>query len=216
MSGRVLSHLTISLDGFGAGPDQSSQNPLGIGAERLHEWLLATATFQGEHPGVTAQAPTASDADEAAARAMSAGIGAYVMGRNMFSPGRGEWDLDWRGWWGENPPYHTPVFVLTHHAREPLEMDGGTRFEFVTDGIEAALERARTAAGAGDVAIAGGPATVDQYLAAGLLDELHLHVAPIVLGAGERLFAAGGEPKLEPLSAAASARAVHVSYRVVR
>ena len=216
MSGRVLSHLTISADGFVAGPDQSAENPLGVGGGRLHEWLLATSAFQEAHASVDAGELGESDIDNAAAAAMSAGVGAYIMGRNMFGPDRGEWDLDWRGWWGDEPPYHAAVFVLSHRPREPLEMSGGTRFEFVTDGVAAALERARAAAGDGHVLIAGGASTVDQYLAAGLLDELHLHIAPIVLGAGERLFAAAGEPRLEPLSAAASARAVHVSYRVVR
>jgi dihydrofolate reductase len=144
------------------------------------------------------------------------GIGAYIMGRNMFSPGRGEWDASWQGWWGDDPPYHTPVFVLTHFPREPLEMPGGTTFHFVTDGIESALASAREAAGPDkDVAIAGGASAVRQYLAAGLLDELYLHVVPVVLGAGERLLDDVGDPELEPIEVVHSPAVTHVRYRVV-
>jgi dihydrofolate reductase len=142
--------------------------------------------------------------------------GAYVMGRNMFGPGRGDWDLDWKGWWGDDPPYHAPVFVLSHHPREPLAMEGGTTFTFVSDGIESALAQAREAAGDGDVAIAGGAQTVNQYLAAGLVDELRLHVAPLVLGAGERLLAGVGDLRLEPLAVNGGGLVAHLSYRVVR
>jgi dihydrofolate reductase len=142
--------------------------------------------------------------------------GAYVMGRNMFSPGRGEWDPDWTGWWGEEPPYHAPVFVLTHHPREPLTMKGGTSFTFVTDGTLAALDRAREAAGDADVAIAGGAATVNQYLAAGLIDELRLHVVPLVLGAGERLFEGVADVDLEPVSVRRTDLVTHLVYRVPR
>jgi len=137
------------------------------------------------------------------------------MGRNMFGPGRGAWDLEWRGWWGEDPPYHTPVYVLTNHEREPLAMDGGTTFHFVTDGIESALEQARAAAGDKDVSIAGGASTVRQYLAAGLLDELYLHIVPVVLGAGERLLDGVGDPTLEPVKVVDSPAVTHVKYRVV-
>ena len=137
------------------------------------------------------------------------------MGRNMFGPGGGAWDLEWRGWWGEDPPYHAPVYVLTHHEREPLAMEGGTTFHFVTDGIESALEQARAAAGDQDVSIAGGASTVRQYLAAGLLDELYLHIVPVVLGAGERLLDGVGDPTLEPVEVVASPAVTHVKYRVV-
>jgi dihydrofolate reductase len=140
--------------------------------------------------------------------------GAFVMGRNMFGPGRGEWDLDWTGWWGEEPPYHAPVFVLTHHEREPLEMKGGTTFHFVTGGIAEALDRARAAAGDREVAIAGGAATVNQYLAAGLIDELYLHIAPVVLGQGERLFEGVGRLELTPVEARHTALVTHVRYAV--
>ncbi len=154
-------------------------------------------------------------ADSHVAEEVVQGIGAYIMGRNMFGPGRGAWDLEWRGWWGEDPPYHTPVYVLTNHEREPLPMDGGTTFHFVTDGIESALEQARAAAGDKDVSIAGGASTVRQYLAAGLLDELYLHIVPVVLGAGERLLDGVGDPTLEPVKVVDSPAVTHVKYRVV-
>ncbi len=183
----------VSLDGYAAGPDQSVENPLGRGGEDLHQWFFPTATFQkmygtgGETEGV----------DEAFAARSMAGLGAWIMGRNMFGPVRGAWpDDSWRGWWGENPPYHVPVFVLTHHARPPLKMEGGTVFHFVTDGIEVALERAREAAGDRDIRIGGGTATVRQYLQARLLDELHLAVSPTLLGGGEALFAGLDLPAL--------------------
>jgi dihydrofolate reductase len=144
------------------------------------------------------------------------GLGAYIMGRNMFGPGRGAWDGSWRGCWGEEPLYHTPVFVLTHHEREPLEMQGGTTFHFVTDGIESALERAHAAAGGNDVSIAGGASTVRQYLAAGLLDELYLHIVPVVQGAGERLLEDVGDPRLEPIKIVDSPAVTHVKYREIR
>jgi dihydrofolate reductase len=216
---KVISHLTISLDGFLAGPNQSLENPLGEGAMKLHEWLFATPEFQESHsdpgdPG--ASAGRGGGVDSEAAASMQRGIGAVVMGRNMFAAGRGEWDLSWRGWWGENPPFHTPVFVLTHYAREPIEMEGGTTFSFVTEGAEAALERARAAAGDLAVHIAGGASTVRQYLRARLLDELHLHVAPLLLGRGERLFEDLGDCRFEVISAAAgSPLAAHVSLRVL-
>lgn len=181
--------FTISLDGYGAGPRQSLENPLGVGAESLHDWLVHTSTFKGMHGGGAARRGDSDVDEEFAARAM-AGLGAWIMGRNMFGPIRGPWpDESWRGWWGENPPYHTPVFVLTHHKRPPLEMEGGTVFHFVTDGMEAALERARAAAGTKDIRIGGGADTIRQYLKARLIDEMHLAVAPILLGAGERLLA---------------------------
>jgi len=188
MSRILVRGYTISLDGYGAGPRQSREAPLGVGTESLHEWLVHTPTFKGTHGGAVESG--AADIDEEFAAQSMAGLGAWIMGRNMFGPTRGSWsDESWRGWWGENPPYHTPVFVLTHHKRAPLEMDGGTVFHFVTDGIEAALERARAAAGAKDIRIGGGADTIRQYLKAGVIDEMHLAVAPILLGTGEHLLA---------------------------
>jgi len=207
----VTCQISISLDGFVAGPNQTLDNPIGEGGMRLHQWALATDTWNRQH-GRTAGERTA---DSLVAEEVVQGIGAYVMGRNMFGPGRGAWDLGWRGWWGEDPPYHTPVYVLTNHEREPLPMDGGTTFHFVTDGIESALEQARAAAGDNDVSIAGGASTVRQYLAAGLLDELYLHIVPVVLGAGERLLDGVGDPTLEPVKVVDSPAVTHVKYRVV-
>jgi dihydrofolate reductase len=208
---KVTSQISISLDGFVAGPNQSMDNPIGEGGMRLHEWAFATDTWNEQH----GQAGGERTADSLVAEEVVQGIGAYIMGRNMFGPGRGAWDESWRGWWGDDPPYHTPVFVLTHHERERLPMQGGTTFHFVTDGIESALEQARAAAGDGDVSIAGGASTVQQYLAAGLLDELYLHIAPVVLGAGERLLEGVGDPTLEPIKVVESPAVTHVKYRVV-
>jgi len=181
----LVSGFTISLDGYGAGPRQTLTEPLGVGGEALHAWLVSTQTFrrmQGQDGGDTG-------IDEEFAAKSMADVGAWIMGRNMFGPVRGPWpDESWRGWWGKNPPYHVPVFVLSHHTREPLEMEGGTVFHFVTDGMHAALERARAAAGQKDIRIGGGVATIRQYLQAGLIDELHLAVSPIFLGSGEHLF----------------------------
>jgi dihydrofolate reductase len=178
--------FAISLDGYGAGPAQDRDNPLGRGGMALHEWFFPTRTFQrmfGKGEGTTGVD------DDFAARGLD-NIGAWILGRNMFGPVRGPWpDESWKGWWGENPPYHVPVFVLTHHARPPLTMQGGTVFHFVTDGIEAALARAKQAAGGRDVRIGGGVATIRQYLTAGLVDELHLVLSPVLLGGGEALFA---------------------------
>jgi dihydrofolate reductase len=206
----VTSQLSISLDGFVAGPHQSLADPLGQGGMRLHEWAFATDTWNEQH-GL--QAGARSPDSEVAERMMQ-GIGAFIMGRKMFGGGDGAWDEAWRGWWGEDPPYHTPVYVLTHHEREPLEMQGGTTFHFVTDGIESALEQARAAAGEKNVSIAGGASTVNQYLAAGHLEELFLHIAPVVLGAGERLFDGVGDPRLEPVEVIASPAVTHVRYRI--
>jgi dihydrofolate reductase len=155
------------------------------------------------------------NADSEVADEVVRGVGSYIMGRKMFGGGQGPWDETWTGWWGEEPPYHAPVFVLTHHSREPLSMQGGTTFTFVTDGIESALEQARIAAGDKDVAIAGGASVVQQYLAAGMLDELYLHIVPIVLGAGERLLSDVGDPTLEPVKVIASPAVTHVKYRIV-
>ncbi len=182
---RVRAHnFTISLDGFGAGPHQARENPLGVGGMALHEWFFPTQTFQS----MNGKTGTTGVDDDMAARA-GQGVGAYIMGRNMFGPVRGPWpDESWRGWWGKNPPYHGPVFVLTHHARAPIEMEGGTVFHFVTGGIRDAYERATAAAEGKDVQIGGGVSTIRQYLEARLLDELHVAIAPVLLGSGEHLF----------------------------
>jgi dihydrofolate reductase len=176
----------MSLDGFVAGPNQSLQEPLGVGGERLHEWAIALETWRRAHgmPGGDVNESTKVMEREVA------NIGATIMGRNMFGGGRGPWSTTepWTGWWGKNPPFHHPVFVLTHHAREPLVMEGGTTFTFVTDGIESALDQARAAAGAKDVALSGGAQAAREYLGAGLVDEMQLHLVPTLLGDGERLF----------------------------
>lgn len=178
--------FTISLDGFGAGPGQDIDHPLGVGGSELHQWAFPTRTFQRTLFG--ADGGTTGIDDEFAARGFT-NIGAWILGRNMFGPVRGPWpDMNWQGWWGDNPPYHVPVFVLTHHARPDLPMAGDTTFHFVTDGIHEALERARTAANGMDVRIGGGPHTIQQYLRAGLVDEMHIAIAPVLLGSGERLF----------------------------
>jgi dihydrofolate reductase len=207
---KLTSHISISLDGFVAGRDQNLENPIGTGGLRLHDWVFATDSWHELHG--TAGGERTADSD--VIREVAANVGAFIMGRNMFGPGRGDWDLSWRGWWGESPPYHAPVFVLTHHPREPLPMDGGTTFTFVTDGIESALAQARAAAGNADVTIAGGARTIQQYLAAGLLEELYLHIVPVVLGAGERLLEDVGDPMLEPLEVIASPAVTHIRYRV--
>jgi dihydrofolate reductase len=195
---RVTCHMSISLDGFVAGPGQSMENPLGIGGMKLHEWH-----FDPMH-----------EADIPVRDHLLAPKGAYVMGRNMFGPVRGEWDGDWRGWWGDEPPYHAPVFVLTHYAHEPIEMAGGTTFFFVTDGFAAALEQAEAVAGGAEIDIAGGASTVRQALQAGVVDELMLDIAPVLLGQGERLFEAVDDPGLAPVEVVHSPFATHVRYRV--
>jgi len=178
--------FSMSIDGFGAGPEQSLQNPLGMGGMTLHEWIFPTRSFRQ----MIGAAGGSTGIDEDFAQRSKANLGAWILGRNMFSPSRGPWPDDgWKGWWGNDPPYHVPVFVLTHHARESITMEGGTTFHFVTDGIHAALERAREAAQGKDVRIGGGPATVRQYLQAGLVDEMHLALAPTLLGRGEALLA---------------------------
>jgi len=181
--------FSVSADGYGAGPAQSLEHPLGVGGEALHEWFLPTRTFRamlGGGPGGGDDGTTGVDEEFAAAGIVN--LGAWILGRNMFGPVRGPWPDDtWKGWWGPNPPYHVPVFVLTHHARAPLEMEGGTTFHFVTDGIHTALARAKAAAGGKDVRLGGGVATVRAYLGAGLVDEIHLAIAPVLLGAGEAL-----------------------------
>lgn len=195
MTQRVVCDVTVSLDGFAAGPSQSRDHPLGVGGEELHRW-------QFENTG-----------ENAAEIAAIVDAGAFIMGRNMFGPVRGDWDDEWTGWWGENPPYHAPVFVLTHYPRERIELDGGTSFSFVVDGIRAALDAARTAAPERNIAIAGGAATINQFLDADLIDELRLHVSPILLGAGERIFAGVRDLTLVPHSSRATELATHVTYR---
>ena len=176
--------FTVSLDGYGAGPDQDVDNPLGVGGTELHQWFIPTHTFQSLHGD--GQGTTGVD-DDFAQRGFR-DVGAWILGRNMFGPVRGPWpDLSWKGWWGDNPPYRVPVFVLTHHARPPLEMEGGTTFYFVTQGIHEALDQARRAAKGLDVRIGGGANTIRQYLRAGLVDELHVAISPVLLGKGERL-----------------------------
>jgi dihydrofolate reductase len=178
--------FTISIDGFGAGPDQSVQAPLGVGGEELHKWLVGTHTFRNMY----GNSEGTEDIDDSFAKRSFENLGAWIMGRNMFGPVRGPWpDETWKGWWGDNPPYHVPVFVLTHHARDPLAMEGGTTFHFVTSGIHEALARAKEAARGKDIRIGGGVATVRQYLEAGLIDQMHLAISPILLGRGEALFA---------------------------
>lgn len=185
MSKLRVQSFSISLDGFGAGPNQSLEHPLGIGGGALHEWAFSTKTFQ--HMFGNVGGATGID-DDFASRGFN-NIGAWILGRNMFGPIRGPWpDTNWNGWWGDTPPYHAPVFVLTHHARESVTMDGGTTFHFVTDGIHSALERAADSANGQDVRLGGGVATIQQFLRAGLLDEMHLAIAPVLLGSGERLF----------------------------
>lgn len=183
-------NFSISLDGFAAGPDQDLENPMGVGAMRLHDWVFATATGK-KMIGIEDDLP-GDDISDRFMRLGTENIGATIMGRNMFGPIRDEWpDADWTGWWGEEPPFHHPVFVLTHHERESFEMAGGTSFTFVTDGIESALAQATEAAGEQDIRLGGGTATLQQYLRAGLVDDLHLAIAPVFLGRGERLFPDG-------------------------
>lgn len=193
MSRLIVHSFTISLDGYGAGPNQATETPLGEGGEELHEWLVETRFFRrmtGRDGGVTG-------IDNEVAEQGMANTGAFILGRNMFGPIRGPWpDESWRGWWGKNPPYHAPTFVLTHHPRPPQAMEGGTVFHFVTDGIRAALDRARAAAGDKDIRLLGGVATIRQYLEAGLVDEMHIAVSPRLLGAGEPLFAGLDLPRL--------------------
>ena len=201
-TGKVTCDLTISVDGYAAGLNQTEQRPFGDDGgdgwgDKLHAWY---GEGPEEHPAEFARMMTAK---------------AFIMGRNMFGPVRGEWDRQWKGWWGDNPPYHGPVFVLTHHARDPQPMDGGTTFHFVTDGIESAFKRAREAAGDGDISIHGGATTVNQYLAAGLIDELRLHIVPLTLGAGTRLFDGVPPLNLEQVESRAASSVTHLIYRVL-
>jgi len=205
--------ISMSLDGYVAGPNQSEENPIGEGGLAVHEWFFPLKEFKEMHGDaggvVNESSPIVIERRE--------NVGATIMGRNMFGPIRGSWgDESWRGWWGEDPPYHHPVFVLTHHARAPLEMDGGTTFHFVTDGIESALAHAKAAADGQDIWLAGGAETVNQYLAAGLVDEIDVSIAPVILGAGERLFA-GLNPnslKLEQTRAVQAPGVTHIKYKL--
>jgi len=205
--------FAMSLDGFGAGPNQDLANPLGVGGPLLMDWFFHTRIWQQMH-GKPGGGETGVD-NEMAAQGL-AGIGAWILGRNMFGPVRGPWpDDSWKGWWGDEPPYHVPVFVLTHHARAPVRMAGGTEFRFVTDGIHAALEQARAAAGTRDIRLGGGVATIRQYLGAALIDELHLAIRPVLLGTGEALLAGMNLPALgyECAKYVAGERALHVFLR---
>ena len=211
--GKVVVDISMSLDGFVAGPNPTLEEPLGKKGEELHEWVVRTNYWRERHGLEGGE----EDEDSEVIREAFSSVGASVMGRKMFSGGSGPWESDPRsmGWWGDQPPFHTPVFVLTHHAREPEEMEGGTTFFFVTDGIEAAIEQARAAAGEGNVAIGGGANAIQQALAAGLVDELQVHVAPILLGGGTRLFGEGADPiRLEATRVLASPRATHVKFDV--
>jgi len=205
--------ITMSLDGYVAGPDQSEENPLGVGGMELHEWVFPLKAFREEHGGEGGEVNESS----AVVEERRANIGATIMGRNMFGPVRGPWpDESWRGWWGEDPPYHHPVFVLTHHPREPLEMQGGTTFHFVSDGVESALAQARDAAEGRDIWLAGGASAVNQYLAAGLVDEIDISIAPLILGSGERLFEGVGRGalKLRQIRAVDAPGVTHIKYEV--
>ena len=198
---KVICELSISVDGYSAGPNQTEERPFGDDGgdgwgDKLHSWAFDTPE------------ENRAEVDQMGAAK------AFIMGRNMFGPVRGEWDRQWNGWWGDNPPFHAPVFVLTHYARESQPMDGGTTYHFVTDGIESALAQARAAAGGGDVAIAGGAATLRQYLAAGLIDELRVHIAPILIGEGERPLDGVGDRKLEQVRVSSSSLVTHIVYRV--
>jgi len=201
-TGRVICDITISADGYSAGLNQTEERPFGDdggdgSGDKLHAWMFDTPE---ENRAEVAQVLAAE---------------AFIMGRNMFGPVRGEWDRQWNGWWGDDPPFHAPVFVLTHHAREPQPMAGGTTYHFVTDGIESALAQARAAAGDGDVVVLGGAATISQYLAAGLIDELRLHIVPLTLGAGTRLFEGVPPLRLEQVTSRAATAVTHVTYRVL-
>jgi dihydrofolate reductase len=211
---RVRVHISVSADGYVAGPNQSEENPLGEAGERLHDWVVALRAWRAPH-GLEGGEVNASNAVVEEAQA---NIGAEIMGRGKFGGGPGPWGEDpWRGWWGEDPPFHMPVFVLTHHQREPLTLSD-TTFTFVTGGIEAALEQARAAAGDKDIAIAGGADVVQQYLTSGLVDEFQVHVAPLFLGDGVRLFDQLGakQPELEGISVSGSPAVTHLKYRVVK
>lgn len=211
---KLRATMAISLDGFGAGPDQSVDHALGVGGERLHEWMIPLAVFREMHGDDRGEGE--ANASTAVIRGWWENIGAVVMGRNMFGGGPGPWQGDWRGWWGENPPYHVPVFVITHHPREPIEMQGGTTFHFSTEGIEATLKLATEAADGKDVWLTGGASVIRQYLRARLLDEIEISLTPVLLGEGERLFADldGVGIELEQIRAIEAPGVTHIKYRV--
>ena len=211
--GSVRFPISVSLDGYAAGPNQSVDDPLGEGGMHLHDWVFGLKFFR-QMQGIGDDGETGVNDD--ILRETFANVGATVMGRNMFGGGPGPWtEPSWNGWWGEDPPYHTDVFVLTHHAREPLKMEGGTTFFFVTDGIEPAMRRAKESAGDKDVIVAGGASIAQQALAAGLVDEMELHVVPIVLGAGERLLDNVGALRLEPIRLVEDGGIAHLKYKVL-
>jgi dihydrofolate reductase len=213
--GKVRCDISVSLDGFVAGPNQSLEQPLGEGGERLHEWAVASESWRERH----GREGGAANRDSEVVQESIDSTGAVVMGRNMFGGGEGAWGDDpWEGWWGDDPPFHVPVFVLTHHARQPLTKQGGTTFTFVTEGVEAAAEQARAAAGGKDVLVAGGGSAVQQHLAAGLLDELQIHLVPVLLGGGARLLDNVGDdrPELECTRVIESPTVTHLRYRVVK
>jgi dihydrofolate reductase len=210
---KLRCHISVSADGYVAGPDQSVESPLGEGGEQLHDWAVSLAAWRAPHEK---QGGEVNASSQVMAESL-ANVGAGVMGRNMFGPiGGGDWgDGGWKGWWGDDPPYHNDVYVVTHHAREPVEMAGGTTYHFVTDGIERALERAKESAGDQDIRLWGGADIINQYLAAGLLDELELHIVPRLLGGGARLFeGVGGDVRLELVRAVEAPGVTHVKYRV--
>ena len=207
---KVFFSIAMSLDGYVAGPNQSPEHPLGEGGEQLHEWAVGLRTFQESHGREGGE----TGPDDDVLREVLEAPGAAIMGRNMFGGGPGPWDEEWKGWWGDEPPFAMPVFVLTHHPRERLEFENGASFTFVTDGIEAALEQARAAAGAKDVQISGGGEAIQQYLAAGHVDEFQVHVAPVLLGGGTPLFEGIAGLALEPTRTIGSPRVAHLRYRV--
>jgi len=211
---KLRCHISISADGFVAGPNQSEAEPLGEGGEQLHDWVVSLAAWREPHGKQGGEVNESTPIMEESLE----NVGAGVMGRNMFGPpGGGDWgDGEWKGWWGDEPPFHYDVFIVTHHPREPVEMEGGTTFSFVTDGIETALQRAKESAGGQDVMLSGGAEIINQYLAAGLLDELDLHVVPVLLGGGARLFEdlGGAEIGLEQVRAIEAPGVTHVKYRV--
>ena len=213
--GNLRLNVTMSLDGFVAGPNQSEDEPLGVGGESLHAWLLSLAAFRETH----GEAGGEVNASTPIAEGFFENVGASIMGRNMFGGGSGPWgDNPWNGYWGDDPPFHHPVFVLTHHAREPLELEGETTFHFVTDGIEAALEQAKAAANGKDVSLGGGAEVATQYVAAGLLDEMVISIVPLLLADGARLFAGLGDarPKLEQLRVVEAPGVTHIRYALAR
>jgi dihydrofolate reductase len=208
---KVRFRIAMSLDGYVAGPNQSKKDPLGEGGEQLHEWALELEAWRRPHGYEGGEVNASSAVMEEAFE----NVGAIIMGRNMFGGGPGPWDSDWQGWWGDEPPFHVPVYVVTHHPRESLEMQGGTSFHFVTEGIEAALEQAREASGDGSVDIAGGANVIQQYLRAGLVDEMHLNVVPILLGGGERLLdGVGTGLELEQTRVIEAPGVTHLRYNV--